>query len=430
MTGHESPLAALRTYGHDAVSFQSLEDGLSWWHDGDTEEGSGASIAYADTGRSWIAVGSPFCDRGRLPAAIDRFIDAARAARRRPVFFAVEDPGPFPGCRHLLLGLQSVVLVDVWPATLRKSRKLREQLRRARAQRVTTRLVEPHELVAGAPMRRAADTLARAWLGSRHIDPMQFVVSVEPFHEPEEHLYLVAERDGVPVQFLSAVPIYTRGGWLLEDMLRGRQAPNGTTELLLDRLFSSMGSDAWMTQGLTPLAGNVTWWLRLVGRTTSALYDFAGLQRFRARLHPSRWDPVWLVWDRGPAWLVLLDVLRAFAGGRRDRVDPASAPGRSWRRPRVGGLAADRHDWSRAGTTALLWAAALTRRTQNPVTLKPSNPETSQPRELRNLLSTECQHRVGPTRPTRRTNRRGGRNRAKQGDNNRKNKRSCVVGSV
>ena len=92
MTGHESPLAALRTYGHDAVSFQSLEDGLAWWHDSDAEEGSGASIAYADTGRSWIAVGSPLCDRGKLPAAIEHVIGAAPAAGRRPVFFAVEDP--------------------------------------------------------------------------------------------------------------------------------------------------------------------------------------------------------------------------------------------------------------------------------------------------------------------------------------------------
>jgi hypothetical protein len=40
------------------------------------------------------------------------------------------------------------------------------------------------------------------------------------------------------------------------------------------------------------------------------------LWRFRSRLNPAAWQPVWLAWDRGPALLPIVDVLRAFAGGR------------------------------------------------------------------------------------------------------------------
>jgi hypothetical protein len=71
-----------------------------------------------------------------------------------------------------------------------------------------------------------------------------------------------------------------------------------------------------VTPGLTPLAGVIPPWLRVIKFATVALYDFSGLWRFRSRLQPSAWTPVWLVWDRGFAPLVLVDVLRAFAGGR------------------------------------------------------------------------------------------------------------------
>ena len=149
------------------------------------------------------------------------------------------------------------------------------------------------------------------------MEPMGFVVAVEPFHAPERHLYVVAERHGVAVQFLSAVPAPASRGWLFEDMLRGAATPNGTTELVLDLALRTLARQAaWATPGLTPLAGPVAWWLRLARAVTTPLYDFDGLRRFRARLSPARWVPVWLVWDRGPAWLVLIDVLRAFARGR------------------------------------------------------------------------------------------------------------------
>ena len=308
-------LAALDRFGEDAVSFQGLESALAWWHDASAPAGTGASVAYLDTGRSWIAAGRPLA-ADTAPAA-RRFAAAARAAGRRPVFFAVESLAPFAGFRHLAIGLQSVLEPSRWPATLATHRRLREQLRRARAKGVSVRVVEPAELMPGMPLRAAVERLGAEWLAARAMEPMAFLVAVEPFHAPERHLYVVAERHGRPVQFLSAVPARRSGGWLFEDMLRGAEAPNGTTELVLDLALRTIAGDAaWATPGLTPLAGGVSWSLQAARIVSRPLYDFEGLRRFRARLSPSRWIPIWLVWDRGPALLVLADVLRAFAGGR------------------------------------------------------------------------------------------------------------------
>jgi lysylphosphatidylglycerol synthetase-like protein (DUF2156 family) len=317
MNGDEAAaLAALKRSGIDAVSFQALKAGVHWWIDAPPPAGTGARLAYAQSGRSWIAIGAPLTDPPARAEAVRRFIIAARVQRRRPVFFGVEDAAVFSSCRTLLLGLQSVLKPAEWEATLRRRPKLREQLRRARAKGVTVRAVAAAELSAGSPLRGAVDRLRRQWLTSRHMEPMAFLVAVEPFHAIGEHLYFVAERHGTVVQFLSAVPIYARTGWLMEDMLRGHEAPNGTTELVIDALMRHLDGDPhWVTPGLTPLSGEIRWWLRLTRGTMVALYDFSGLRRFRSRLGPAEWRPIWLAWDRGPAVGPIVDVLRLFAGG-------------------------------------------------------------------------------------------------------------------
>jgi hypothetical protein len=245
-----------------------------------------------------------------------RFASAARAQGRRPVFFGVEQLEAFGDFRQLRIGQQSELRPSAWERTLRARPRLREQLRRARARGVIVRRVLPQELEPGMPLRAEVERLRDEWLESKHMEPMAFLVSVEPFHEPDEHLYFVAER-GVPVQFLSAVPIHGRQGWLMEDMLRSARAPNGTTELVIDRLMRELGGEPfWVTPGLTPLVGEGTWWLRSLRFITLPLYDFTGLFRFRSRLAPSRWAPVWMVWDRGPSLPVFVELLRAFAGGQ------------------------------------------------------------------------------------------------------------------
>jgi phosphatidylglycerol lysyltransferase len=313
----DATLDALRRYGTDAVSFQALKAGTGWWIDDAAPAATGACVAYVQSGRSWIAIGTPLTEPGRRSEAVRRFIAAARAAGRRPLFFGVEDLTPFAGYRTLQLGLQSVLKPSEWDSTLRQRPKLREQLRRARAKGVTVRALSAHELAPGTNLRKDVERLRAEWLGSRHLEPMSFLVGVDPFYAGNEHVYFVAERRGASVQFLSAVPIYASNGWLMEDMLRGRNAPNGTTELVIDALMRQVGSKgSWITPGLTPLSGRVPLWLRLIRRASVALYDFSGLWRFRSRLRPSAWRPVWLVWDRGAPFAPLIDVLRAFAGGR------------------------------------------------------------------------------------------------------------------
>jgi len=321
LASHRTPdiLELLRERGRDAMSFLALESGMRHWFDAPPPEGTGSCVAYADTAGAWVAACGPLVaetggEHG-ADAAAARFVAAARAAGKRACFFATEQPH-LDGMSHLLIGEQPVFHPREWLERLHERKRLREQLRRARAKGVRVRRASPEGLAPGSPLQTQVEGLARAWLGSRHIEPMGFLVAVEPFHHPEEHRYLVAEQAGRVVAFLSAVPIYARRAWLVEDLFRAADAPNGTTETLLHALLCDVGQDERVILGLTPLSGPVAWPLRAARRLSRPLFDFAGLRAFRNRMRAEAWERVWLVYPRGqPAWLTVLDSLRAFANG-------------------------------------------------------------------------------------------------------------------
>lgn len=307
--------------GRDALSFLAVESGMQHWFDAPPPEGTGACVAYVDTSRAWVAACSPLVDAEpdtcsrELPRAAARFVDAARAGGRRACFFASEGPA-HGGLSRLLIGEQPIFRPREWVHDLARHRRLREQLRRARAKGVRVRRVPSTELAEGAALRVAIERLSDDWLRARHIEPMGFLVALEPFRAPFEHRYFVAELGGRAVGFLSAVPIGRRNAWLVEDVVRGTGAPNGTTETLIVALMREVEGSEYVTLGLTPLSGALAWPLCVVRWVSRPLFDFQGLRAFRDRLHPQEWQPVWLGYPPGASPLVaVIDSLRAFARG-------------------------------------------------------------------------------------------------------------------
>lgn len=68
------------------------------------------------------------------------------------------------------------------------------------------------------------------------------------------------------------------------------------------RRFAREGR-AYATMGLVALARNSfltnPWWLRTLMRLARAhanrFYNFRGLEHFRAKMHPARWEKVWFI---------------------------------------------------------------------------------------------------------------------------------------
>lgn len=316
-------LRLLRQHGWNASSFQTLKAGFRYFF-----VGTDACVAYVDTGAAWVAAGAPIASPRRLRAAAHAFVAAASAAGRRARFFGVESRfTEVTALRALLIGEQPVWDPAAWARTSAGAARIRSQLRRGARKGVTVRTVTAAELADPAsPLRGQLEGLVEKWLAGKPLAPMGFVVDLQPFFLGDERRTHVAVSGDSVVGFLTAVPIYERQGWLFEDLLRHPNAPNGTSELLIDhamRVAAAEGS-RYVTLGLAPLAGEVSGWLGVARRFAASLYDFSGLHTFREKLRPNRWDPIYLSLP-GPArgvgarvreTVAIYDVLSAFAGGR------------------------------------------------------------------------------------------------------------------
>jgi phosphatidylglycerol lysyltransferase len=135
---------------------------------------------------------------------------------------------------------------------------------------------------------------------------MTFLVEPNVLGGAIEDRIVLAARDGQRmVAYLVASPVPARNGYFIEELARLPEAPNGTTELLIDAAMRSFANEgrAYVTMGLVALARNSfhtnPWWMRTLMRLARAhanrFYNFRGLEQFRAKLRPAQWDKVWFI---------------------------------------------------------------------------------------------------------------------------------------
>ncbi len=318
-------LDALAKYGRNLHSFMVLEPGLSVWSEGD------ALIAYADRGGYWVAVGGPLCATEDTLAVARAFRKSARKAGRKVVFFGVT--------RALIdrldtsfdsmpVGLVAVWDPAAWQQVLAGSGKLRNRLNKARRSGLAVRRVESGEVAENTSMRQRFGEIVDAWADSKALPPMGFMVTLELFQHAERRRYFVVEADGIIHGFAVCVPIYGKNGWLIEDMMLQPESPAGCGELLVDAVMCRLrdeGADV-VSLGMVALAGLdaeplpknhffLTALLRVCARSMGRLYNWEGLYRFRDKMKPSKWEPVYLVAGGNVSFLTIRAVLMAFTNG-------------------------------------------------------------------------------------------------------------------
>ena len=307
-------LALIKRYGRTATSFQALEPNLQYWF-----HGQNACVAYAECGNSFVTAGGPICNHGTEIEIAHKFAAYAADRGKRLRWFATEcdlsETGEFA---VLHIGEQPTWRPEEWTATVANKRSLREQLRRARAKGVVVSQRSAGELSPNSKHRNEIIELAHRWLAARAMAPMGFLVHLHLLNHLQERRFFEARQDGQLIGVLAAVPIYANRGWFFEDVLRDPRAPNGTIELLFDAAMRSLARDGAnsVTYGLAPLANVKSPWLRRIRDRSRRLYDFDGLHRFKTKLVPSSWQPIYLAFpatERGVRATV--DSLKAFAHG-------------------------------------------------------------------------------------------------------------------
>lgn len=294
--------ALILQYGWNATAYQILNPGFNLWF----SERRDAVIGYVCKSRTRVVGGAPICASQRLQDVAAEFLKDAKRNGQRVCFF-----GAGARLESALVGGGSWSAADLgaqpswnpvnWDGIIRSRSSLRAQLNRARNKRVTVRLVVSPD----QPLLEKLRACLAEWLTTRGLPPLHFLVEPDTLALLDDRLLIVAERDGTPVGFTVASPVRARNGWLIEQIVRGHRAPNGTAELMIDFAMREMArrGASYATLGLCPLsphsrfdAARMPPWLRVtlawVRLHGTRFYNFGGLDAFKSKFEPENWEDI------------------------------------------------------------------------------------------------------------------------------------------
>ena len=215
---------------------------------------------------------------------------------------------PDPAYGEIALGAQPIWHPDRWPEIKASKSSLRAQINRSKNKGVAVRFW-PSD---GATNHGALQRILDEWLASKALPALHFLVEPQTLDQLEDRRVFVATHGQKVVAFLIASPIPARQGWLAEQIIRGDGAPNGTNALLLDAAMEAARHSGaqFVTLGLSPLSDRVALpgdphtllrlllgWTRAHGRR---FYNFEGLERFKSKFVPDRWDAITALTNAGP----------------------------------------------------------------------------------------------------------------------------------
>ncbi len=310
-------------HGWNTTCYQLLNPGIEWWFSARRD----ALVGYVACQGRRIVGGAPVCELGRLAEVVEEFESSASA----PVcYFGAEGRmlALTEGRQEystVVLGAQPSWDPTHWIQAQAADASIRAQFSRARNKGVSVNEWGADRAEANPELHQRL----QEWLGTKGLPAMHFLVEPETLENMRDRRVFVAEARGRPIGFVVLSPVPVRNGWLTEQFVRGRGAPNGTVELMLDtaiRAVAEQGS-RYVTMGIVPLSKraspelehNPVWlrvlaaWVRAHGRR---FYNFDGLDWFKSKFHPDDWEPI-LAISREPrfSFRTLYAIAAAFSDG-------------------------------------------------------------------------------------------------------------------
>lgn len=292
-------------YGWNSTSYQIINPGIQHWF----SRADDAVVGFVQCRGVRVVVGAPICDGRRLSEAADEFERDTRRENQKVCYFGAETrlEALYVNSREyakVLLGAQPVWQPGDWAGIVARHKSLRAQLNRARNKGVTVTEWLPEKAHENPALRECL----RQWLAAKGLPPLHFMVETDTLGRLIDRRVFVAESGGKAIGFVLLSPVAQRNGWLFEQYVYQPGSPNGTVELMIDTAMRALATDGcdYATLGLAPLSTralitpfrNPLWlrlllaWMRVHARR---FYNFDGLDAFKSKLKPDRWEPVFAI---------------------------------------------------------------------------------------------------------------------------------------
>lgn len=284
-------------YGYEYQSFLSLYGGMESWVSRDPE----AVVVYRRVGRVAVVAAAPLAPRGDLLEITRRFLDFC--AKQKLDCLMLPVGGEYAtiarscGMELLHIGESGYFKLPEWRPAGDRAKKVRAGVNQASRAGVRVEPYDPSQCRDPRP-RAEIEEICQAWVNTREVDALGWLLELDPFHLSENKRYFLARRaDGKLEGLLVCSPIYARDGWYLEDLIRRPGAERGVSELLIVEALKRLAAEGagLATLGTSPLAGvepqgpfkQTSRLLKLIYEHLDAFYHFKALHRFKAKFAPS-----------------------------------------------------------------------------------------------------------------------------------------------
>ncbi len=257
-------------------------------------------VPYVATSRALIVAGDPLCRPDLQWDALEIFRDFAQEHNLQVLILPASERLAAKAGAHgfgkLIVGTEAQFDPLTWVPRGDSGKPVRWSVNKARRSGVSAELYLPGQ--ARRPeVETAIAEFADRWRNERKINPLGYLVSVDPLKQVEDKLFVTAWFEGRLIAFLAASPIYARKGWYLEDIIRLKSTPAGASELLITTLLDHLRVSRcqFATLGTAPLAGIeaqrgypvARWALTLIYRHMNTFYNFRGLHHFKSKFRPT-----------------------------------------------------------------------------------------------------------------------------------------------
>jgi phosphatidylglycerol lysyltransferase len=307
-----SELCSLRSrYGYNEHSLIGSSIDSEIWVSADKL----GAIAYTESGGIWMIAGEPFAAETDLVRITHEFISHARALKKTVAFLPATErfarAVASDDVRIVKIGASPYFDLTTWNPRGNSAKHLRTGVNRGRRAGLT--VTEVTELTPA--FRAEVDRLVSEWGGKRRAGVrFGWLFELMPFQNAEFKKFFAAhDAQGRLVGVLAASPIPARDGWYLEDVIRGNDAPDGTSDILVFETLKALATSGAKiaTLGTVPLSTRgdegiscgrnraVEAMLDLSRKQLKALYNFDGLGHFKSKFVPTWWENEYVVVTKG-----------------------------------------------------------------------------------------------------------------------------------